>query len=386
MAANLPSWFTIPDRTKFPYLGYNYDHKDTEVGSGFNCPDNDGLNVAQFVNRMISLENMNELGGFNSPNIIHSSINLFNRGNTSFPNELNILIINYVIDCPITEFINACVDNNIEIAEWLQKIFRFHKQLTKKEIQRYFEQCVCLANHEMKQFYANTFYCKFDEKGIPYEPIRCFITTARNNNENYKEFADHLNKICDDDKKKSLIILMIDYGCVDALKYIIDELKWNFEDEYFDDCILNHENVMIYLHTIVKSSSGKETVGFNFLFQLKRYIFENNDIKKITGYCESHIDIIRDGMKVINNNPSMHPAVDLMFKSYLSTKPDGFSQLYNPYLHKWIDAEIILYLIETFPLTSERILEIKDDFVDDYLKIAKNVELQNHIEKIISRG
>lgn len=299
-----------------------------------------------------------------------------------FPAGIDIIIIEYSIDDPTAEFINALVDNNARIALWLQRTFKFHKKLTKREIQRYFEQCICLAKPSIANLYTKIFRGRFGKNNdINYRPYECFITTLRNNHPNSIEFIEYFNKIYKDDKKEILIREIIEQGCVCALKYAIEKIGWEFSDGYLDDCKITNLGMVNYLYGLVGEESLRRDLLLDSLDLFKKYIRETNDVKKVKKYCRMYRHIIREAIKFVGDDTSIIPIFEFICESWMSKKLRtsiglGFER------YKWIDVEVIIYLIKKFPPTSKQIKKEIDDVIN-YLRIVKNTELLNCIEKIV---
>lgn len=297
-----------------------------------------------------------------------------------FPPGIDVLIAIYVIDEPWLEFVNAFLNKNSIIAIWLRKIFNFRKLITRKEIQETYETKICLAEPEFQESYKRIFGYRCDGKyHFQHRPFTCFATVLKNNNPNYKSYIQQFNKQYDDEIKHIFLAEMINYGCIDALRYAIEEVGWKLDENYLTSrCNTDNQNILKYLYSIIKKEENKDFILFCSLRSFDNYIRQNNDIKKVTEYCESHIDIIR---KVISNLTPIHrhPAIACMIELVLNLQlfPDA-----KPEQFKTISAEIIIYLIKTFPLTPTQIKEHRY-FIVNYSVMTQNTELLKYIESII---
>jgi len=212
---------------------------------------------------------------------------------------------------------------------------------------------------------------------------------VRNNNPNYKIFIRKIDETFKDDEKKRLahrtfIEEIIDLGCVGALKFAIEEIKWEFEDNYLVDRTINNQDVLSYLYRIVK----EEDVKFNLLlicsYLFKKYVCETNNVEKIKKYYETHINMIRETVRIASEDKVLPevPALYFMGASCLSKQSRIHLCGLDPNIYRWINVDVIIYLLETFPPTIDHIREEKDDIIR-YLGYTESIELLNRIEKII---
>src|SRR6185503_221742 len=104
------------------------------------------------------------------------------------PDDINNIVIEYVIDNPFEEFVNICVDGNQDVAEWLQNNFRFDTMGIERLLQLRFTHRISLTKSEtIFKWYKNTF-------GVNYRPIECAAVAIDNDNTNYKKYIKDITE------------------------------------------------------------------------------------------------------------------------------------------------------------------------------------------------
>lgn len=317
----------------------------------------------------------------NKPNIL----NFLDKN--KFPPGIDDLIVIYIVHKPWEEFIESFLIGDMFLMDWLLKIYKFHKRASKKRIIDSYDTKICLADYKFRNLYIKIFKHKFVKEGnFQYHPYRCFKTTLENNNPNYIDSIEYFNKVYKDKGKDLYLGVMVEYGCVDALKYAIEEVKWKFNEEYLANQFgtnNNNQDMLRYLCSIIKDDIHKDELLANYLRSFVHYARENSDTKKITEYCKPHIDMIRE---VVNNlkNAERHPIINLMWIAYDITRPDYDydSDDDERKEFEWITVDFIICLIKIIPLTSTQITMAKDTVVN-YLTMVNNPELLDIIEKNI---
>lgn len=311
-----------------------------------------------------------------------------------FPLGIDNLIVTYTIDNPWTEFTDALLNKNSVIAIWLQDIFKFHNQMTKEEIQECYEIKICLAEQEFQTLYRNLFACKFVENKFIYNPYAYFMTVLKNKSPNYENVIGHFDRVCTSSGKNTILREIVEFGCIDAMKFAVEKLKWKLDEEFaikeftIEEFKIHDEEMLRYLYSMAKNQSYKHELRLICLNMLRNYIRENDDIKKITEYCELHENMIREAIISIEYG-EQHPVINLMCPIFKKLKiidiyysSDEEPEIDSEDDYKMTDPKKVVCLIKMFPPTSAQIGDAKN-IVVNYLQHVNNGELQDCIEKII---
>ena len=290
--------------------------------------------------------------------------------------DLNNIVLQYVVEAPFDEFIRECIEGNIPIIGYLQDNFRFDINCNRAVLQKAYHNNICLSKSTLIIYW---FELEFNIKCFP---LRCLKTTIRANNMNYKMYAEGCMRIInesgdDEDFRYAIFKEIIDNGTFEMLKYMVEEAKCKLPgDQIAQFCRIKDLDMLQYIYARVESQEWKVELRQAFDTHLRK-ICETNDLKYIMPYCETNLDILKANNDHVDEDDT--PVVlSLMLTSMLSidSEPHIASQF------AWINLDVIMYLFKILPPTADHIKKERS-IIRRYIRQTQSTLLLKMVEDII---
>lgn len=284
--------------------------------------------------------------------------------------DLNSIVLEYVIDYPCLEFTMICMEGNIEIAIWLQDNFRYDQWVDIQSLQLYFDDGICISKcRPLIWWYMETF-------GISYYPYRCVKTAIDCNIEcYYKEYIQDIIEIEKGSQKQDysyLLNIILIAENTNALKHIVEDKKIEFQEDMIDEISrISSIEFLDYLYKLCKDQRHISDIMYRYWIYICK-LCSKNDIKEIMSFCEHRLNILSR-----LNADEENMIIELIRGSWLSTVHMEFAGNY-----KWIRPDILIYIIKVLPPSINQIKQSANDIIR-YLRITKSKELLTLFENII---